>query len=288
MQIEDFMSSFLLVVISAVFHAGWNLALKFSKDKVVYSVHIQVIAPILFTPVVLIWYPESLTFHKSTLIFAFASAFFFALYQVLVAVAYKYADVSMVYPITTSSPLFIVVWAYFILHEHITLGGVIGIVLIIGGGYVMNLTRGTNATATKGVIFAIMSALFYSFGALLDKMGVNSVDTVLYIYAMLIFMAFFSYLLSFVVERKHKAKNEHKPTEWKLTIIGGVAIALSTVTYRLGLEGMQVSYATSLRQISAIFGVAIGIIFLKEYAGGKRIIGALIICAGIVLIRLGM
>ncbi len=282
------MSSFLLVLISAFFHAGWNLALKLSKDKLVYSVHIQAIAPIIFTPIMFIFFPESLTFHKSTFIYATSAALFFAMYQLLTAVAYKHADVSVAYPITTSSPLFIVVLGYFILGERITFGGFLGILLVISGGYIINMTRGNSKSATLGIIAAIMSAVVYSFGALLDKKGVTSVDTMLYIYLMLIFMAIFSFVITVAIESRGKKNFSLKVTDWKLTMIGGLAITLSTITYRLGLEGMLVSYATSLRQISALIGVSLGIIFFHELAGGKRILGAVVIFAGILLIRLGM
>ena len=65
-------------------------------------------------------------------------------------------------------------------------------------------------------------------------------------------------------------------------------MAASTVTYRLALIDMQISYASALRQLSSLFGVLMGIFFLKESYGKQRIIGGIVIVAGIMLIRLNL
>ena len=117
--------AFALIVVSAVFHAVWNLLVKTSDDKVAYNVHIQVATAVFITSYTVLFYPDAFYFHKLTFIYALLSSFFFALYQHFTAVSYKYADVSMVYPITTSSPFFIMIWAYFILDERVTLFGIL-------------------------------------------------------------------------------------------------------------------------------------------------------------------
>lgn len=276
--------SFLLIIFSAFFHASWNILLKLSKDKHAFTLHIHVAGSIYMTVFMLIFFPESLRFHQSTFIFALLSAFFFALYQVGVAEAYRFADVSMVYPITTSSPLFIIIWAHFLLGENISRLGFFGIILIVSGCYVMNMTKGGNKSAARGVIFAILAALCYSFGAMSDKMGVDSVDTMLYIYLMTVFMSIFLWPIVWKINRGHVKSR----IEWKLVLSGGIIVLVSTIFYRLGLVDMAISYATALRQVSSFFGLIMGIIFFKESYGLQRAIGCAVIVAGIVIIRLGI
>lgn len=281
----EFMTqSFLLIIFSAFFHALWNILLKLSKDKHAYTLHIHVAASVFMTVFMLIFFPESLRFHQSTVIFALLSSFFFALYQVGVAEAYRFADVSMVYPITTSSPLFIIIWAHFLLGENISRLGFLGIILIISGCYVMNMTKGGNKSAARGVIFAILAALCYSFGAMGDKMGVDSVDTMLYIYLMTVFMSIFLWPIVWKINRGKKKE----PIEWKIVMIGGIVVLISTIFYRLGLVEMPISYAAALRQVSSFFGLMMGIIFFKESYGLQRAIGCAVIVSGIVIIRLGI
>lgn len=283
--------SFALIVLSAVFHAGWNLLVKKSDDKVSYNVHIQVATAVFITIYTLLFYPEAFYFHKPTFIYALLSSFFFALYQHFTAVSYKYADVSMVYPITTSSPFFIIIWAYFILDERISVFGIFGIALVLAGCYIMNITKGKgNKSGLYGILIALLAAFLYSFGAMADKMGVASVNTHLYIMLMADFMSFYSVLFATVSHRKSVTlhKKISVRVQWKLVILGGLVMAASTVTYRLGLIDMQISYASALRQLSSLFGVLMGIFFLKESYGMQRIIGSVVIIVGIVIIRLTM
>lgn len=277
-------TSFSLIILSAFFHSSWNILVKSAKNKHSFTVHIHIAATIFMTIVLLLFYREAIYFDKVTVLFALCSAFFFSLYQVFVAEAYKCADVSMVYPITTSSPLFIIVWAYFLLGEKISLVGFLGVILTIAGCYIMNMTKGSNKTAFRGIIIAGLAALFYSFGAMADKMGVTSVNTILYIYLMTFFMTIFT---STFVGIAHLYTKKSK-IEWKLVILGGLALASSTIFYRLGLIDIPIAYATSLRQISAFFGLLMGIILFKESYGIKRAIGCVVIISGIVLIRLGI
>ena len=70
------------------------------------------------------------------------------------------------------------IWAYFILDEHVTPFGILGIVLVLAGCYIMNITKGKgNKSGLYGILTALLAAFLYSFGAMADKMGVESVNT---------------------------------------------------------------------------------------------------------------
>lgn len=282
---------FLLIIVSAIFHASWNFFVKYSKEKVSFNIYIQIVCAIAIILYTAIFHPYSFFYDKNTVLFALASAFFFSLYQHFTALSYKYGDVSMVYPITTSSPFFIIIWAHFLLGEKIGLMGLAGIILILIGCYIMNITKGSGKKGSYGIILAIIAAFVYSFGAMADKMGVGTVNTPLYILLFPTFMVIYSLSFSFISHRKGGKLHTHVkkfPKEWKLILLGGIAMAASTVTYRYGLIDIEVSYASALRQISSLFGVLLGIFFLKESYGIQRIIGSIVIITGVALIRFGM
>ena len=156
-------TAFLFIIVSALFHATWNMFVKYSNDKVAYNVHIQISTAVFISLYTIIFHPDALYYHQSTFIYALLSSFFFSLYQHFTAVSYKYADVSMVYPITTSSPLFIVIWAYFILDEKVSAFGVLGIILVLAGCYIMNITkRKGDKNGLYGILIALLAAFLYS------------------------------------------------------------------------------------------------------------------------------
>ena len=155
----------------------------------------------------------------------------------------------------------------------------------------MNITKGKgNKSGLYGILTALLAAFLYSFGAMADKMGVESVNTHLYIMLMADFMSFYSVLFTIISHRKSVTlhRKVSVPVQWKLVILGGLAMSASTITYRLGLIDMQISYSSALRQLSSLFGVLMGLFFLKESYGLQRIVGSMVIVAGIMLIRLNM
>ena len=56
--------AFALIVVSAVFHAVWNLLVKTSDDKVAYNVHIQVATAVFITSYTVFFFPDAFYFHK--------------------------------------------------------------------------------------------------------------------------------------------------------------------------------------------------------------------------------
>ncbi len=284
-------AAFLLILLSAFFHALWNALLKASDDKVAYVFYLRIATAFFITLYTALFHTDAFYIHKPTIIYALLSSFFFFLYQHFAAVSYKYADVSMVYPITTSSPLFIILWAYLFLDEKVSFLGVSGVVLIFAGCYIMNITRGKgNKKGLYGILLAFTAAFLYSFGAVADKLGVGTVNPDLYIMLMADFILMYSLIFTVMTHRKGRSLHKVLKTklQWELLIAGGLAMAASTVTYRIGLIDMQVSYAAAIRELSSLFGVLMGIFFLKESYGPQRIVGSVVIITGIILINFGI
>lgn len=282
--------AFFLVFLSALFHALWNMGVKLSKNKVISNLHMQIVSAIVIILLMVIFKPEEIRLDKATIFYAAISSFFFALYQYFTAVAYRYGDVSLVYPISTSSPLFIIIWAYLLLGERISLMGFVGILLILIGGYIINVTKGKHKASFYGILLALLAAFFYSFGALADKLGVGGISPNLYIMYTVLFIALYSLIINTIIGLKTHTlieKVRYKP-EWKVIIPFGIIMAASVASFRIGLVEVPVSYASALRQVSSLFGVIMGIIFLKEAYGWKRIVGSIIIILGIILIKLGI
>jgi drug/metabolite transporter (DMT)-like permease len=74
---------------------------------------------------------------------------------------------------------------------------------------------------------------------------------------------------------------------WRLILASGPVMMASFLTFRYGLNLSPVSYAVPVRQISIVCGVLIGVLVLREPFGKMRVISAMFILAGTVLIRFG-
>ena len=134
-----------LVLLSAVAHASWNLLLKRAADPEVFAWCLLVTATVLFAPlgVALAW---SNPVEFPGLWFVAATIGLHIVYFVLLGRGYARGDLSLVYPVARGSgPMLVPVLAGVILGEEIALPGVIGIAGVGGG------VRGVEVVAGRGL-----------------------------------------------------------------------------------------------------------------------------------------
>lgn len=282
---EEFLTGFIFIVFSALCHSIWNVLLKRSSDKYAFNFFMHFINLIFFTALFPIFFREYMYFDRNAVIYGLIGGTFFTLYHLFLSTAYRYSDVSSIYPITTSSPFFILIWATLFLGEKLTFFGITGIIITVLGGITLNGTKGHRLRLTKGTVFALLAAFSYSFGALADKGGVGGGNMIFYTYCLCFFMT--SYLAVYSI--KHRPfRKEFVRAEKKYFITAGVIVFLSFTSYRYGLTFMEVSYAAALRQVNAVFALALGVFVFKEAFSLSKLTGTLVIVAGIILIRFGM
>jgi len=230
----------------------------------------------------IVFFREYMFFDLWAVLLAFFAALFFTGYHLFLSTSYRYADASMVYPVTTSSPIWVAIWAAIFLHEQITLLGLLGIIITLIGVLIINSSKTSVLKLDKGIVFAFISAFFYSVGAIVDKLGVGVGNFILYVYSLTFFMTFFIYLYS---ARRFTNHLEHFKINIRYLFAGSLILFLSFFVYRLGLIFVPVSYATALRQVNALFGVLLGVLFLKEKFSYKRLAGSIVIIIGVLIIR---
>jgi uncharacterized membrane protein len=118
----------------------------------------------------------------------------------------------------------------------------------------------------------------------IDKVGVQNLHPVFYTWFINLWMSVFISLYLLVRKEVSFMKVWQ---EWKREIL--IIATLQNAAYLLVLMALQmskVSYVVAFRQVGALFGAGMGIIFLKETQWKTRITGALILTSGLVLIGL--
>lgn len=281
----EFLTGFIFIVFSALCHSLWNVLLKRSSDKYAFNFFMHFVNLIFFTALFPVFFREHMYLDKTAVIYGLIGGTFFTLYHLFLSTAYRYSDVSSIYPITTSSPFFILIWATLFLGEKLTFYGVTGIIITVLGGIMLNGTKGSRLKPTKGTVFALLAAFSYSFGALADKGGVSGGNMIFYTYCLCFFMT--AYLAVYSL-RHRPFRKEFVKAEKKYFITAGVIVFLSFTSYRYGLTFMEVSYAAALRQVNAVFALVIGVMVFKEAFSLSKLTGTMIIVLGVILIRFGM
>jgi drug/metabolite transporter (DMT)-like permease len=123
----------LLLIIAGFMHSSWNLLSKGGKDRQIFIWLAICWAGLLFLGPFLFFY-HSFPVQAWPLIAL--SAVLEAVYYLLLGAAYRYGDLSLVYPLARgSAPLFVTIIAVLFLGERPSLAGLGGILLIVGGIY---------------------------------------------------------------------------------------------------------------------------------------------------------
>ncbi len=284
----------LLILLSAAMHAGWNLILKTTRHKLAFNVFMHASAIAIFSAYWLLRYGAIPPPAGPVLPLAIAGGFFFSIYHACLTASYERTDVSLAYPLTTTGPLYIPLWAYLLLDERLSPLGMMGILGVFLGAYTIQMRELSWAGFSfplrnirlPGVLLAISAGIFYSVGAIVDKQGVTVADVFVYTYYLDIALFLFLLSSSLLTNSRNQFLEEIR-AHWPRGIAAGFILFLSFTTYRLGLQMSKVSYASSVRQVSAIAGVVGGILLFQERFGRIRIFGAVLIAAGVACIKLG-
>lgn len=281
----------LLIVFSALMHALWNLLVKQSRDKTVFIWWMFVCAFGLMNLYMLLPGHPFPPVSARYLLLAGSAAVCFVLYHWFTGKAYHEGDLSMTYPLAQTSMLYVPIWGVALLGERLSLFGVSGIVLIIIGAFCIQLRkialdefiRPFRNLGNRSVQSALLAGLVYSFGAIIDKQGVNSYSAYHFTYTLVFFML--GYMTLNLLRPCYRGR---VLVEWrnsrKLVLWSGPVMLASFLSFRFGLQLAPVSYAVPLRQVSLLVGVLIGILFLGESFGRMRLAATGLILAGVLLI----
>lgn len=274
-----------LLFCSAILHTAWNLLLKQSGRKYISTWWAILLGAGLLLPFLFF---TGLPIRETWLLL-FASVLVETAYFIVLSVAYREADFSLVYPLARgAAPLMIAVWSVWFLQERLTPGGVAGLGIIIAGLLVVggsNLMTGTQAPRRNGILLALLLALLISIYSVIDGAAVK--QTPAFPYTVLVF--FLSPVLAAPLVLQRYGWQTLK-NELALNMVRIIAIGLLTVgAYLLTLAAYamaKVSYSGAVREVSVVLGALAGWLFLGEKLGRLRLLGALVIFGGIMFIAL--
>ncbi len=278
-------AAILLLFFSAILHTAWNLLLKQSGRKYIVTWWAILLGAGLLLPILFFTGLPA----RETWSLLLASVLVETAYFVVLSLAYREADFSLVYPLARgTAPLMIAVWSVLFLQERLTPGGMAGLGIIIFGLVMVggsNLLAGTQTPRRSGVLLALVLALLISIYSVIDGAAVK--QTPAFPYTILVF--FLSPVLAapLVFQRYgwQTLKNELAQNTARILAIGILTVSAYLLT--LAAYAMaKVSYSGAVREVSVVMGALAGWLFLGEKLGRLRVWGALVIFGGILCIAL--
>lgn len=280
-----------LLALAAVIHSTWNLLSKRSLEKQVYLWLALLASLLIFLVPVYLLFPR---FPPHAWLFIVLSGLLEAVYFLLLGSAYQRGDLSLVYPLARgSAPLFATLFAVVLLGEHPTPLGLVGILVIVLGIYILHL----KALTLRGLVgpllalrdrtsqLAVLVGITIASYSVVDKQGVSLVSPFPYLY--LVFLVAATALAPYMLLARGTAiRRELRANWWSIGITGLLSVA-SYLLVLVALTTSQVSYVASVREMSIIFGAVLGTLVLREHFGRTKVLAAALIFAGILAIAIG-
>ena len=286
-------TALLVLLAAAILHAGWNLLVKQAADKHLFTWWALVAGTVLFSPVLF----QATSWPSRIWPYALASALCEAVYFVALATAYRLADFSLAYPLARgTAPLLLTLGSVVFLKEKLSLGGVLGLSLLILGLLIVGTTGAKRTTRTErtsrtaktswaGISAALAVAVLIALYTVIDGAAVRFVPPGPYNGLVLGLTALF--LTPFILLRYDRRTlfAEWRRHGWRIVAVG----ALLLLSYGLVLFAYtfaRVAYAGAVREVSVVFAALAGWWWLGEPMGRLRLLGAVLIVFGIGLIAL--
>ena len=297
------LTAFILIISSAALHASWNLVAKKNQLNLPFLGGICLVSALFLTPV-LFWTPVPVcSLPKVFWLSLCCTMIGDCMYWFGLMRAYRHLDMSCAYPMMRSLPLLLTagVTALGGIGKPLTATAICGMFMIFAGCLSMPLADFKDFRIKnylqKGMFFVLLTACgttWYTIfdsrsqGIMLEALAGENISKPA---ISMTYSALREWLLAVIIlmpvlvqKRMYPELSRVFRENRRAMLFTGIAASL---TYLLVLMAMNyvtnVTYVQMFRQSGLLFGVAAGILILKEKVLLPRIIGAILIVAGLVL-----
>src|SRR5208337_3271854 len=208
------------------------------------------------------------------------------------------------------TPLFLIGTAALILHEIPSPAGILGIIIIAAGSYVLNAAAGHTSLMDPvramirdaGVFSMLVVAFLYAVAINFDKMVVRNSDT-LFGSALVFSLLGSAFIVLFLLKQYRKRAtgqdapgvklfptNDRAAGTWQdlaaATIIVGIFLTIETIAINQAYLLQIVPYVSAIKRTSILITVVYGTLVFREKEHLRRVSGAGLMVLGVALILL--
>ena len=273
---------FIAVILAAFLHATWNAMVKNEENKYLAVTAIVLghvpasVFIILLTP-----FPSI-----ESIPFIILSALMHNGYNWYLLSAYKFGDLTKVYPIARgTAPILVTIVSLIFLGVALSNFEVLGIFIISLGILSLSIQGAKSLKNRPAVIYALVTGFFIMGYSITDGYGARVSNSFLSYMGWVFILNAFSFPLILKINDKSEVITKIFKEGKKIFFIGGT---LSYIVYGIvvwGFTQAPIALITALRETSIIFALLIGILFLKEKFTILKVIATFVIFFGVALLK---
>jgi len=275
---------FMLILLAAVLHAGWNAIVKMHGDRLVVMGLIAAAGGIIFLPGLFLFPAPSPQVWPILLL----SIAIRCLYSFFLCYAYDNGDLGQVYPIARgTAPLLVAIGAFIIVGENLSLVASLGILCLVAGVLSLIFDRSTSLKHNKhAVIYALLTSVCIAAYTVVDGIGVRNSGSVMGFAAWLtVGDGIFLFLLAAVLRGRAVVRVARE--NFSACCLGGLMQAGAYWIIIIALATAPMAMVSALRETSVLFAAILSTVLLKEGLSVWRFISASLITFGMVIMRSG-
>jgi drug/metabolite transporter (DMT)-like permease len=282
-------------------HTTWNSIAKRCDTGPAFFAISTSVSVALFVPLVPFCWPLIIALPANfwavfALTVASQTAYFYFLGK-----GYSCGELSVVYPIARSYPIIVVTAVGFMFGQSPTLPALAGVIMVVAGCFMVQIRRFSEWNVRRFLhmagLFALLAACGSAGYSICDKynMGIMvqtnaalaqpvNAAVVPMCYNWLINAPLALTLFAIALRNPARIRETARCFRGRAALVG----ILTFAAYALVLAAMQfvanVSYVVAFRQVSILLTVSVGVFMLGEERNAPKIVGALVMFAGLLLV----
>jgi drug/metabolite transporter (DMT)-like permease len=272
---DDLVLATSLALGAAALHATWNLLIKTADDRDLAAWGQFVFGGIALLPVLLITGAPT----ADSWPYLVTSAVVHVFYVGALVAAYEHGDFSLAYPLARGGgALVAAVLGFVALGDTLGEGGWIAL-LVVTVGLASFIRPGT---PPNEVVYALLTAALIGGYTVLDTAGSrHTTDGFAYGVALTCVTGLALSVVG-VARGRGPAFVASVRVSWARHLVSGVCLATAYSLVLVAVRYASVGYVATLRESSVVLGAALGWLLLHERLGGRRLVSAVVVTAGLV------